>query len=108
MAGMEERTSAKLSGLNDGHMALAASVSEIAETVTQTRIAVARIEGEREAERREAARLALDPEAKTARHWTAVAAVIAALVAIPAAIVAGWEVAQGVATMVMHALGAHR
>ena len=42
------------------------------------------------------------------RTWTAVATVIAALVAIPAALVAGWEVAHGVATMVMHALGAHR
>ena len=60
MAGMEERTSVKLSALDDGHRALGAAVSEVAETVTQTPI------------------------------------------------VAGWEVAQGVATMVMHALGAHR
>ena len=54
-----------------------------------------------------ATKAALDPEGKRVRHWTAVAAVIAAIVAIPAAIVAGWEVAQGVVTMVMHALGAY-
>ena len=106
-AAAEERATQGFASLADGHRAMETRLDHIAATTVATQIAVARIEGEREAERREATKAALDPEGKRVRHWTAVAAVIAAIVAIPAAIVAGWEVAQGVVTMVMHALGAY-
>ena len=107
-AAAETRSIQGFAIMADGHRAMDKRLDHISETTMATQMAVARIEGEHTAERREANKAALDPEAKRVRTWTAVATVIAALVAIPAALVAGWEVAHGVATMVMHALGAHR
>jgi hypothetical protein len=98
--GFEARTSARFSQMDAAHLHLAGRLEDVAATVVETQVAVARIEGERATEHR------LAETGGTASKYRPIqiaAAILGAVVAIPAALATGWGVVASVYHAIVHA-----